>query len=327
MDMLNENRYNLYFISEDHKYDITNLKPVHPSDEYYLIDHVTSSAIKMDYKEVRELFSHSKDELKSILNDVIRENILQNLDDVISLAFSRKVDEYFKQFKHESKFFEFKGEFQEVPELMRPGEIAKVGDRFYFYDMDRMLHSFLTVENARQILEEYYDKNETDQLLAELLTAFNEVKSEVSGMLQQASSLSAFYVDLDRYDQLLTTWRDERINAVGILNKQKESIQNYATEYARLDSLYSSRLNSYDARMNAIELSAQTIFNEINSQDFQDKLNQMQMMNEKIDDLNVRLDLIEEMMIAEKERVDAVKSNTDEKISAILSSVQKEITE
>ena len=185
-----------YILSEDPRYDVVKLRPIQPGDEYLLLNKNTGTLTKIGPQEMQTLFVHCIDDVKDILDGVIRKNIALDYSEYVDYLIKSKLQElgiWLEGMIASRMLVRYRGSCEILPNEANPGDCYCMGDKYYLRLPDMTWEQLVTQENLEKILENYFTKEE-------LTAKIQEVQAEIAGLSSyidsRASELSA---SLERY--------------------------------------------------------------------------------------------------------------------------------
>lgn len=273
----------------------------------------TGSVQRVTEPEVKNLFIHTIDELKKIIDDSIKKNMLIDISEFINSEISIRNSQIIIALLKDRNIFRYCGEaYDELPSNAEPGQVWSMKGNFYLkLEAPYEWQQILTYENAEELLRDYYSKEEIDAKIADLLQQIQDIRSYVDEVhdnieedLNGYVTKDAFIAKFSEYEAQINELRQEyesrRSEMIASWNdKVQEFAQWSASEHqrvAQIDEKYLIIKEIYDSQMYQIS----SFIEDIDEQ------------NRKIDELSQYLNSLPEILSGMQNEIDSYKTAYEE---------------
>ena len=192
IDLETKNKVKQYLFIDETEHE--NLSQVNSNlTTVYSLNNLTGASKKI---ELKQLFSNSKNELIQLISGLLNENLVKVKNEVhnyINSSLKEKIDLVISDLT----ILNFKGNVEELPKECKIGDIYCLlkennGKEYYICIENNKLQRILIDIDTEYFIENYYKKNDIDQILVNLENEFNEKVNQLQTLIADTLTRNEF---------------------------------------------------------------------------------------------------------------------------------------
>lgn len=192
--------------------------------------------VKVGHADIKEFFTHSIKDLDNLLSEIIKRNANFNLEEIIETSFNREIASYFEQNVQTLNILNYKGEASTIPSTATVGSVYKVDNNYYLFYETSSYRQIYTLENINEILQNFYTKDEVNDLLDQLNNRMENFEEIVSSGIQEMEAASNDFVTQAEFVEKFSIYEQQ-------LNDYRES---YETQLQNIRDNWIAKTNALD---------------------------------------------------------------------------------
>ena len=225
-----------YVVSDDPRYDVVKLRPLHRAPFMKLYNEKTDLSHNVDEVEYKEFFSENEEELREILDQIVGRNTNLKKDEIAD-RLSSKIESIVSSIALDMNLVSYKGVASALPEDARTGVVVAASGCLWIKRSESewvkictedMLSSFITREEFES--EQLPRVEEMQSLISgqlnDLLRETIETRATKSEFNEWTNQHEVALAELSANLDLLYTWReDEQARVDAWIEEKSEKLE------------------------------------------------------------------------------------------------------